>query len=160
MVKKMNIQKSYIGINEKTRSGEKILKVEGIIIHTCEKSIRTSKELLKKIEESKKEVDKYLSYHYIISEKSNIINIIPTFEMAYHSDKIYLNEHYIGICVIRDKIHSMSNKQRKILKSLIQYILDKFNLDRNSILREYDIYSTRKSSLIIDNGILWDEIID
>ena len=113
MVKKMNIQKSYIGINEKTRSGEK--------------------ELLKKIEESKKEVDKYLSYHYIISEKSNIINIIPTFEMAYHSDKIYLNEHYIGICVIRDKIHSMSNKQRKILKSLIQYILDKFNLEMRGV---------------------------
>ncbi len=154
----MKILKNYIDVHEMIRGGDKLLEVKGIVVHTSD-GITSREKLLKNINLLRKQDVKYLSYHYIIDENASVFQLVPIDEIAYHSQSNYINENYIGICIIENINKDIKNRQLISLKKILKYLFIKYNLSVNNVKREYDIYSTRKSSLLIDNVCLWNDIL-
>lgn len=151
----MKTYKSLLEINEMTRSGEKISKVEKVII--CPFYYENEIEY---IESLKYQDEKYLSYHYIIEREGNIFNIVPEEEISYPTNNISFNLKCISIGVyIKEKREKINRKQEKSLISLIKNICNKYNLVINKdVLIFYDICCTREFEYYIDNYFEFEDI--
>ena len=86
----------YLNINEMTRTGEKIKKVENIILHSIGNMYSTLEICKKEMDNLMNQSNVYFSLHYVIDKEGNILNCIPEEEISKYKkitlyDEILLN---------------------------------------------------------------------
>lgn len=149
----------YLNINEMTRTGEKIKKVENIILHSIGNVNTTLKMCKKEIDNLSNEGNVYFSLHYIIDKEGNTLNCIPEEEISLSCRKIDINYYAISIgCIPCDESGRFSKKTIDSLVTLTSSLCKKYNLEKKNILRHYDITLKRCPMYYVDNCVMFEEI--
>jgi len=134
----MNITEKFLTNNKYSRPGIKLKKVEKLVIHWVANpgtSAMANRNYFNNLK------DRYASAHYIIDINGEIIQCIPTTELAYHAGNNEWNEVSLGIeCCHPDWTGRFSKATVDSLIELCAYLCQTFNLDPlKSIFRHYDV---------------------
>lgn len=149
----------YLNINEMTRTGEKIKKVENIILHSIGNMYSTLEICKKEMDNLMNQSNVYFSLHYVIDKEGDILNCIPEEEISLSCRKIDTNYYAVSIgCIPCDESGKFSKKTIDSLVMLASNLCIKYNLESKNILRHYDITTKRCPLYYVDNSVMFEEI--
>lgn len=153
----MKVYDEIIMKNEMTRKEEKRKVTKKIVL--CDAKCSNITEMLKKIKCMEKQDEKYLSFNYIIESSGKIFKLVPDEEISCFSNSIALDLESIsiGLCV-KDNNKMFTKKMKESISFLLNYLLKKYNLTKEDVYIEYDIYNTRNLNHFIDNYYIFEEI--
>ena len=92
-----------------------------------------------------------VSTHYLISKKGRLIQMVDEQDVAWHAGKskwgkdIDLNSKSIGIELVNNGYENFPIKQMKKLAFLLNYLLNKYNVNKKYVLGHSHIAPKRKS---------------
>ena len=135
---KPKIDVKLLSINEYSRPGIALNKVNGIVVHYTANPGTTAMQNRDYFESLKKTHARKASSHFVIGIDGRIVQCIPTKEIAYASN--YRNSDTIAIeCCIKDVRGKFSKKTYNSLVHLCAWLCGKFSLKTDDIIRHYDI---------------------
>lgn len=140
---KLTLDVQLIDMNEFSRPGIALKKVNGIVVHytanpgTDAEDNRDYFNNLPNLNKGKK-TPTYASSHFVIGLEGQIVQCIPTKEMAYASND--RNSDTIAIeCCHPDESGKFNQLTYQALVELLTYLCVKFDLDEEDIIRHYDV---------------------
>lgn len=148
--------------NEYSRPGIALKKVNGIVVHYTANPGSNADENrnyfnnLPKLNKGKKN-PVYASSHFVIGLEGQIIQCIPTSEMAYASND--RNSDTISIeCCHPDKTGKFNNITYKALVELLSYLCIKYDLDEGDIIRHYDVTGKKCPLYFVKHEDEWEQL--
>ncbi len=156
----LNIIKRHIDFSETTRPNEKINQVFKIILHDAPIKNASAIKNRNYINNLKNQDKIFLSYHYIIGKKGEIINIIPEDEISIHTGKIEYDSNSISIALCSNNNY-ISNETLSSLRNLSNYLIKKYNLNKKfDLIRCYDVINKRSPIFLVDNNYFFYDFIE
>ena len=133
----INIQESYLNINQYSRPGIKRQNTKNIVLHwvgNAGSSAMANRNYFNRINGA------YASSQYIIGLDGEIISCMPEDEVAWHAGNYNMNLNSIGI----ENCHpdwggKFNSATYSSLVSLLAHLCKKYNLNQNAIIRHYDV---------------------
>lgn len=148
--------------NVNSRPGIALGSVNGIVIHYTANPGTDAEANRNYFESRKDEPDtnaNKVSSHYIIGIDGTIIQCIPLNELAYASNN--RNSDTISIeCCHRGKKGKFSKSTYKSLVHLTAWLCGKYGLNRDSVIRHYDITGKMCPLYYVNNTQAWDKLKD
>lgn len=148
--------------NEYSRPGIALKKVNGIVVHYTANPGSNADENrnyfnnLPKLNKGKKN-PVYASSHFVIGLEGQIIQCIPTSEMAYASND--RNSDTISIeCCHPDKTGKFNDITYKALVELLSYLCIKYDLDEEDIIRHYDVTGKKCPLYFVKHEDEWEQL--
>ena len=137
----MTIQEMFLTPNKYSRPQIPLKDVKKVVVHYVGNP-NTSALANRNYFENCKEGGRYVSSHYIVGLKGEIIQCVPLDEVAYCSNQA--NSYSISIETCHPKSDGIFNDNTYVsLCELCAMLLKKFNLTTNDLIRHYDV--TRKT---------------
>lgn len=156
-VAKPDIRKMLLTKNENSRPGIELEKVNGIVIHYTANPGTDAEANRNYFESRKDEPDKSankVSSHFIIGIDGTIIQCIPLNEIAYASND--RNSDTISIeCCHPDETGEFSDDTYNSLIRLAGWLCSRYELNRNSIIRHYDVTGKLCPLYYVENEDAW-----
>lgn len=159
---KLTLKVQLIDINKYSRPGIALKKVNGIVVHytanpgtDAEDNRNYFNNLPRLNKEKKKPV--YASSHFVIGLEGQIVQCIPTKEMAYASND--RNSDTIAIeCCHPDDSGKFNSLTYESLVELLAYLCVKFDLDEQDIIRHYDVTGKLCPKYYVKNEEKWEKL--
>nr|MBP3599362.1 N-acetylmuramoyl-L-alanine amidase [Eubacterium sp.] len=155
----LNVQ--LLDVNEYSRPGLPLKKVKGIVVHytanpgTDAMANRNYFNNLPRINE-KKSQKTYVSSHFVIGLEGEIVQCIPTAEMAYASNN--RNSDTVSIeCCHKNRNGKFTTETYESLVKLTTYLCVKFDLTEEDLLRHFDITGKNCPKYFVENQDKWDD---
>ena len=154
------IKQMLLTQNVNSRPGTSLGTVNGVVIHYTANP-GTDAEANRNYFEGRKdepdEASNKVSSHYIIGLDGTIIQCIPLDEIAYASNN--RNADTISIeCCHPDKSGKFSKDTYNSLVHLTGWLCGKYNLDKNSVIRHYDVTGKECPLYFVKNNDAWDKL--
>lgn len=150
------IDVQLLTINPYSRPGTRSEKIKNIVIHytanpgTSAKQNRNYFENLKDVKNTK------ASSHFIVGLEGEIIQCVPTWEIAYASNHRNSDTVSIETCH-RTKDGTYTEETYKTMVELTAWLCEKFNLTEDDIIRHYDITGKICPKYFVDNETAWEQ---
>lgn len=161
-IKSPPITEMFLTQNVNSRPGMELNNINGIVIHYTANPGTDAEANRNYFESRKDEPDasaNKVSSHYIIGLDGTIIQCIPLNELAYASNN--RNSDTISIeCCHPDKKGKFSNDTYKSLVHLSAWLCAKYGLNKDSIIRHYDITGKMCPRYYVKNTQAWDKLKD
>ncbi len=142
-------------INEYSRPGIERSKINGIVIHYTANPGSTAKQNRDYFEGLKDSRITKASSHFIVGIDGEIIQCVPTAEIAYASNE--RNVDTISIeCCHPDETGKYSEETYDSLVELVAWLCGKFNLDTENVIRHYDVTGKACPLYFVENEDAWD----
>ena len=154
----IDVDKRFIDINENTRPGDKIRQTHKIIFHDAPLKYNSGIKNRNYINSLKNQDNIFMSYHYIIGSKGEIIQLIPEDEIAIHTGFIEFDLHSISIalCYDKNKKKILTTNTLNSLKYLSKYLLKKYKLDsKYDLIKCYDVINKRSPIYFVENPYIF-----
>lgn len=156
------IKQMLLTQNVNSRPGTSLATVNGIVIHYTANP-GTDAEANRNYFEGRKdepdEASNKVSSHYIIGLDGTIIQCIPLDEIAYASNN--RNADTISIeCCHPNKSGRFSKDTYNSLIHLAGWLCGKYNLDKSSIIRHYDVTGKECPLYFVKHSDAWDKLKD
>ncbi len=133
----MKITENFLTVNKFSRPGIKLEKVTKIAVHYVGNP-GSSAIANRNYFENQKNGGKYVSSHFVIGLEGEIIQCIPLDEWSYCTNQA--NGYSISIeCCHPDSTGKFNEKTEESLAELCAYLLKKFGLSSEDIIRHYDV---------------------
>lgn len=146
-------------INEYSRSGEANNKINGIVVHYTANPGTTASQNRSYFEGLKESKLTKASSHFIIGLEGEIVQCIPTNEVAYASNE--RNYDTISIeCCHPDETGKFDEKTYQSLVHLTAWLCGKFNLKPKDVMRHYDITGKLCPLYYVENEAEWEQFIE
>lgn len=157
---KPHIKKMLLTENINSRPGLELSDINGIVIHYTANP-GTDAEANRNYFESRKDeadsAENKVSSHFIIGLDGTIVQCIPLNEIAYASKD--RNVDTISIeCCHPDETGKFSDATYTALIQLSGWLCGKFEIDKNSIIRHYDVTGKMCPLYYVDNEEAWDNL--
>lgn len=125
-------------VNAYSRPGTALTKVNGIVVHYTANPGTTAQQNRDYFEGLKDSKETSASSHFVIGLEGEIIQCIPTAEIAYASND--RNGDTLAIeCCIPDETGQFSDATYQSLVELVAWLCGKFDLGKEDIIRHYDV---------------------
>ncbi|MCD7807878.1 MAG: peptidoglycan recognition protein family protein [Erysipelotrichaceae bacterium] len=155
----LDIDYDFLTINSYSRPGIALNNVNGIVIHYTGNPGSTAKANRDYFENLQYTQTTKASSHFVIGLEGEIIQCIPLNEIAYASNT--RNSDTIAIeCCHEDSTGKFNNKTYKSLQNLVRALMETYNLDKNDILRHYDITGKECPKYFVDHEDAWEKFLD
>lgn len=155
----LDIDYQLLTINDYSRPGISLNEINGIVIHYTANPGTTAQENRNYFEDLQYTQLTYASSHYIIGLDGEIIQCIPLDEIAYASNN--RNEDTISIeCCHEDSSGEFNDETYESLQNLVRALMSTYNLDKDDILRHYDITGKECPKYFVDHEDAWGEFLD
>lgn len=153
---KPQIKVDLLDINEYSRPGTKSEKITGIVIHYTANPGSTAKQNRDYFNGLQKTHTTKASSHFIVGLDGEIIQCVPTWELAYASNE--RNKNTVSIeCCHPDESGVFNKKTYQSMVQLTAWLCEKFELDANDVIRHYDVTGKNCPKYFVENGEAWDE---
>ncbi len=157
-----HIKKMLLTENINSRPGTEISNINGIVVHYTANP-GTDAEANRNYFESRKDeedsIENKVSSHFIIGLDGTIVQCIPLNEMAYASKD--RNVDTISIeCCHPDDTGKFSDATYTALVQLSGWLCGKFEIDKNSIIRHYDVTGKMCPLYYVENEDAWNKLRD
>ena len=159
---KPQIKKKLLTKNVNSRPGEKLEAVKGIVVHYTANPGTDAMANRNYFENRKDMPDEYeykVSSHFIIGIDGEIIQCIPLSEIAYASNE--RNADTVSIeCCHKDKTGKFSDATYKSLVKLCAWLCSKYKLQKDSIIRHFDVTGKQCPLYFVENEGAWSSLKD
>lgn len=150
------LQVDLLTVNEDSRPGTPLEKINGIVIHYTANPGSTAQENRDYFEGLKDTHETQASSHFIVGIQGEIIQCIPSSEIAYASTS--RNKDTLAIeCCHPDESGKFSTKTYDSLVQLCAWLCGKFNLEVDSIIRHYDVQGKNCPKYYVENEKEWEK---
>lgn len=140
--------------NEYSRPGIKNETIRGIVVHYTANPGSTAMENRDYFESLKDSHETKVSSNFVIGLEGEIVQCIPTWEMAYASND--RNGDTISIeCCHPDETGQFREATYKSLVQLCAWLCQKYDLSTDDIIRHYDVTGKNCPKYFVENPEAW-----
>lgn len=148
------IDVDLLTVNEYSRPGTKLEKVNGIVIHYVGNPGTTAAQNRSFFESLKDTHETSASSHFVVGMDGEIVQCIPTTEVAYCSNE--RNEDTISIeCCHKKENGKFTEETYDSLVHLTAFLCCKYNLEIEDIIRHYDVTGKECPKYYVDHQDKW-----
>ena len=153
------IDEQLLSVNPYSRPGDKISSLDYIVIHYLGNPKTTGQENRDYFESLKDLQNVSMSANYVVGLDGEIIHCVPDDEIAYASNEA--NEYSISIenCHM-DDTGKLNTSTYNSLVHLTAYLSEKYGIDREHIIRHFDVTGKDCPKYFVDNPKEWDRFLD
>lgn len=155
----LSIQHQFLTVNPYSRPGKALKRVNGVVVHYTANPGSSAKNNRDYFESLKTRHTTKASSHFIIGINGEIIQCIPLNEIAYASNN--RNSDTISIeCCHPDSTGRLSNATYQSLQKLVKSLMTTYSLNKNDIIRHYDITGKECPKYFVTYPQKWEEFKD
>lgn len=155
-VEEPEITEKFLTPNKYSRPQLELGKIKGIVVHYTANPGSTAEGNRNYFESLKDKKTTYASSHFVIGLDGEIIQCVPLTEIAYCSN--HRNEDTISIeCCHPDKSGKFEDATYESLVELVAWLCGEYNLDKNRIIRHYDVTGKICPKYFVDHEDKWEE---
>lgn len=156
LVEEPEITEKFLTPNKYSRPQLELGKIKGIVVHYTANPGSTAEGNRNYFESLKDKKATYASSHFVIGLDGEIIQCVPLTEIAYCSN--HRNEDTISIeCCHPDKSGKFEDATYESLVELVAWLCGEYNLDKNRIIRHYDVTGKICPKYFVDHEDKWEE---
>lgn len=153
---KPEIDVELLSINEYSRPGTQTGKIQGIVIHYTANPGSTAIQNRNYFEGLKDSKKTKASSHFVVGLRGEIVQCIPTWEVAYASNERNSDTVSIETChPTSDGSYTEETYQSMI--ELTAWLCKKFDLTEEDVIRHYDITGKNCPKYFVENETAWTE---
>ena len=153
------IDEQLLSINKYSRPGKKTDPIRYIVIHYLANPGTTAQENRDYFESLKDLKDVSMSANYVIGIEGEIIRCVPEGEIAYASNEENHDSISIENCH-KDRTGIFTEPTYESLVHLTAYLCDKYKIDRDHIIRHYDVTGKECPKYYVKHPKKWEEFKD
>jgi len=153
---KPNIDVKLLTENPYSRPGRQITRINGIVLHYTANPGSTAMQNRNYFEGLKDSHLTKASSHFIVGLDGEIVQCVPTWEVAYASNDRNYDTVSIETCHLEED-GTYTEETYKSMVELTAWLCMKFDLDENDLLRHYDITGKNCPKYFVENGENWEE---
>ena len=150
-----DIDVQLLSINPYSRPGIETEKITGIVIHYTANPNSTAMQNRDYFEGLQHTQEVKASSHFIIGLEGEIVQAVPTWEIAYASNTRNINTVSIECCH-PDETGSFNNATYASMVELSAWLCLRFDLDETDLLRHYDITQKNCPKDFVENEENWE----
>ena len=158
-VPKPKIDVQLLTINDWSRPGIAVSDIKKIVIHYLGNPKTTAQENRDYFESLKNLQDTYMSANYVVGTEGEIIQCVPDGEVAWASNKANYYSISIENCH-RDESGRFTDATYWSDVHLVAYLTERYDLDRDDIIRHYDVTGKDCPKWYVDHPNEWEQFRD
>lgn len=152
----LNLNVKLLTPNPYSRPQTKLEKIKGVVIHYTANPGTDAIANRNYFDNLKVSGTTKVSSHFVIGLEGDIVQCIPTSEIAYASNK--RNDDTISIEVCHpDESGKFTKKSYNTLVRLTAWLVCEYNLDSDYILRHFDVTGKNCPKYFVENEDEWDD---
>lgn len=148
------ISVQLLDVNEYSRPGTELDPVTGIVIHYTANpgsAAQQNRDYFNSLQDGH---DTSVSSHFIVGLDGEIVQCVPTWEVAYASNE--RNHDTISIeCCHPDASGKFNHETYISMVRLTAYLCQKFDLDADAVIRHYDVTGKNCPKYFVENEDAW-----
>ena len=157
----LNIREEIIAVSDYTYDGEKLGDVTNIVVHYVANpgsSAMANRNYFNSLSETKATA---ASAHFIIGLDGEIIQCVPLDCVSWANGNLESNRHSITIeCCHPDESGKFNDKTYNSLILLINELMREFDLEKDSVIRHYDVTGKMCPLYYVQNEGEWEKLIE
>lgn len=154
--RKPELEVDLLSINEYSRPGLQLEEVNNIVIHYTANPGATAKQNRDYFEGLKDSHTTRASSHFIVGLEGEIVQCIPSWEIAYASND--RNGDTISIeCCHSDESGEFNEETYRSMVNLTSWLCIKFGLDSEDVIRHYDVTGKNCPKYFVEEEQAWEE---
>lgn len=143
-----------LSVNEYSRPGVKTGRINGIVIHYTANPGSTAMQNRDYFEGLKDSHQTKASSHFVVGLDGEIVQCVPTWEVAYASNE--RNSDTVSIETCHPKKDGKYTKETyRSLVELTAWLCKKFDLNENDVIRHYDVTGKICPKYFVENEDAW-----
>lgn len=145
-----------IDVNEYSRPGTELSKVNGIVVHYTGNPGTTAAQNRSYFQNLKDTGEAYASSHFVVGISGEIVQCVPCNEIAYASND--RNGDTIAIeCCIPDETGKFTEETYKSLVALTAWLMGRYDLGTDEVIRHYDVTGKECPRYYVKNEGAWEQ---
>lgn len=153
------ITQNFIPVNEYSRPGDPVPQVNGVVVHYVGNPGTTAEQNRSYFANLAQTHETWASSHFVVGIDGTIVQCVPLNEIAYCSNN--RNADTISIeCCHPDDTGEFTQATQEALIDLLNWLIETYNLDRESIIRHYDVNGKECPRYYVQNPAEWDGLLD
>ncbi|MGN0406352.1 MAG: N-acetylmuramoyl-L-alanine amidase family protein [Bariatricus sp.] len=156
---KPDIDVELLTVNEYSRPGTNTSEIQGIVIHYTANPGATAMQNRDYFEGLKDTHITKASSHFIVGLEGEIVQCVPTWEVAYASNSRNIDTVSIECCH-PDESGEFNEKTYRSMVQLTAWLCEKFGLDENDVIRHYDVTGKICPKYFVENEAAWEQFKD
>lgn len=153
-VPRPEIDVQLLTVNPNSRPGIATDRITGIVVHYTANPGSTAQQNRDYFESLKDSQETSVSSNFVIGLEGEIIQCVPTAEMAYASNNRNIDTVSIECCH-PDESGRFTDATYKSLVQLVAWLSQKFGLDTNDIIRHYDVTGKDCPKYFVEDEEAW-----
>lgn len=143
-----------LSVNAYSRPGEPLEQVNGVVVHYTANPGTTAQQNRYYFEGLSLSQETYASSHFVIGLEGELIQCIPSSEIAYASNE--RNEDTIAIeCCIPDETGKFTEATYQTLVHLTAWLMGNFDLEIDDVIRHYDVTGKNCPKYFVEYPSAW-----
>lgn len=151
---KPDIDVELLTVNPYSRPGTETNRITGIVVHYTANPGSTAMENRDYFEGLKDSHETQASSNFIVGLEGEIVQCVPTWEVAYASNSRNIDTVSIECCH-PDETGEFTDETYKSLVQLTAWLCMKFQLDAEDVIRHYDITGKICPKYFVENEDAW-----
>lgn len=142
--------------NPYSRPGTKTDKIKGIVVHYTANPGATAMDNRNYFEGLKDSHETKASSNFIVGLEGEIVQCVPTWEVAYASNS--RNNDTVSIeCCHPDETGKFNDETYKSMVNLCAWLCKKFDLQSDDVIRHYDVTEKNCPKYFVENEDAWQQ---
>ena len=159
VVPRPDIDEQLLTVNDYSRPGEKVDSVDYVVVHYLANPKTTAQQNHDYFESLKDLQDVSMSANFIVGLEGEIIECVPPGEIAYASNSMNHLSVSIENCHL-DTTGRFTENTYQSLVHLTAWLVDRYGLDRDHIIRHYDVTGKECPLYYVEHEDKWEEFKD
>lgn len=151
---KPDIDVELLTVNPYSRPGSETNRITGIVVHYTANPGSTAMENRDYFEGLKDSHETQASSNFIVGLDGEIVQCVPTWEVAYASNSRNIDTVSIECCH-PDETGEFTDETYKSLVQLCAWLCMKFQLDAEDVIRHYDVTGKICPKYFVENEDAW-----
>lgn len=153
------VERQLLPINEYSRPGEKLTAVNGVVVHYTGNPGTTAEQNRSYFAGLAETGETYASSNFVIGLEGEILECVPLDEVAYASSQRNYDTLSIEVCH-PDDTGEFTQASYDALVKLVQWLVDTYDLERDQILRHYDVTGKECPRYYVQHPEAWEAFLD
>ena len=150
------IDVQLLDVNPYSRPGTETEEITGIVVHYTANPGSTAQNNRDYFNGLKDSHETEASSNFIVGLDGEIIQCVPTWEMAYASNSRNIDTVSIECCH-PDETGKFTDETYRSLVQLTAWLCVKFNLTEDQVIRHYDVTGKNCPKYFVENEEAWDQ---
>ena len=150
------IDVQLLDVNPYSRPGTETEEITGIVVHYTANPGSTAQNNRDYFNGLKDSHETEASSNFIVGLDGEIIQCVPTWEMAYASNSRNIDTVSIECCH-PDETGKFTDETYRSLVQLTAWLCVKFNLTQDQVIRHYDVTGKNCPKYFVENEEAWDQ---